>query len=69
MTIKNNKYTKSDNAQLLGTKDPKEIVYLLLNGLNKKLELTINSIDKGEIEIAKENALKAQNIAFMSENH
>ena len=64
MTIKNNKYTKSDNAQLLGTKDPKEIVYQLLNGLNKKLELTINSIDKGEIEIAKENALKAQNIAF-----
>ena len=64
MAMKNNKYSNSDNAQLLGTEDPKEIVYQLLNGLNKKLQLTINAIDKGQVASAKENAVKAQNIAF-----
>ena len=64
MAMKNNKYSNSDNAQLLGTDDPKEIVYQLLNGLNKKLELTIKAIDKGQRASAKENAVKAQNIAF-----
>ena len=61
---KKNLYKKSDNSQLLGIEDPKLIVYELLNGLNKKLELTIKSLDEGKLIIAKENAIKAQNIAF-----
>ena len=59
-----NMYSESDNLQLLGIEDPKLIVYELLNGLNLKLELTIKNLDKGDIEKAKKNALKAQNIAF-----
>ena len=59
-----NLYLKSDNLQLLGIEDPKLIVYELLNGLNLKLELTKKNFDKGDIEKAKKNALKAQNIAF-----
>ena len=59
-----NMYSKSNNFQLLGIEDPKQIVYELLNGLNLKLKLTIKSLDKGDIEKAKKSALKAQNIAF-----
>ena len=59
-----NLYSESDKSQLLGIEDPKLIVYELLNGLNLKLELTKKNFDKGDIEKAKKNALKAQNIAF-----
>ena len=59
-----NLYSESVKSQLLGIEDPKLIVYELLNGLNLKLELTKKNFDKGDIEKAKKNALKAQNIAF-----
>ena len=59
-----NMYSESDSSQLLGIEDPKLIVYELLNGLNQNLESTKKNLDKGDIEKAKTNALKAQNIAF-----
>jgi flagellar protein FliS len=58
------KYSNIDAKQLTGIDDPKVIIYELLNGLNKKLKLTISDIDKGKLETAKVNAKKAQNIAF-----
>tara|TARA_Y100000589_G_scaffold323913_1_gene359194 strand:- start:375 stop:758 length:384 start_codon:yes stop_codon:yes gene_type:complete len=64
MSIKNQKYQKNLNDQLLGTEDPKIIIYELLNGLNNKLGDTLLCIEKGKNDDAKKNALKAQNIAF-----
>ena len=60
----NNHYGKSLNEQLFGIEDPKLIIYELLNGLHKKLESTLVNLDKGNNEEAKNNAKKAQNIAF-----
>ena len=40
------------------------IIYELLNGLNKNLSSIIENIDKHDIKVAKEQAVKAQNIAF-----
>ena len=57
-------YGKMNAEQLIGIDDPKVIIFELLNGLNKKLQLTISDIDKGKFEKAKVNAKKAQNIAF-----
>ena len=59
-----NNYSKINAKQLTGIDDPKVIIFELLNGLKSKLQLTIADIDKGKFEKAKENAKKAQNIAF-----
>ena len=59
-----NKYNNINAKQLTGIDDPKVIIFELLNGLNKKLQITISHIDKGRHEKAKETAKKAQNIAF-----
>lgn len=58
------KYSTINAKQLIGIDDPKVIIYELLNGLNKKLQVTISDIEKGSMKKAKENAKKAQNIAF-----
>ena len=60
----NKHYGKSLNEQSLGIEDPKLIIFELLNGLHKKLESTLVNLDKGNSEEAKNNAKKAQNIAF-----
>ena len=60
----NKHYGKSLNDQRLGIEDPKLIIFELLNGLHKKLESTLVNLDKGNNEEAKNNAKKAQNIAF-----
>ena len=64
MSYKKKSYNNSGAQQLLGEDDPKKIIFELLNGLNKKLESTILNIDKKKLNIAKEDAKKAQNIAF-----
>ena len=66
--IKKNKYNKIVNSQLLGIEDPAAIIYELLSGINKKIENTLSYIEKGEIEEAKSNAIKAQNIAVALQN-
>ena len=66
--IKRNKYNKIVNSQLLGIEDPAAIIYELLSGLNKKIENTLSYIEKGEIDEAKSNAIKAQNIAVALQN-
>ena len=66
--IKKNKYNKIVNSQLLGIEDPAAIIYELLSGLNKKIENTLSYIEKGEIDEAKSNAIKAQNIAVALQN-
>ncbi len=64
MTSLTNKYSKLQKNQVKFKDDPKEIVYELLNGLNEKLKLSINNIEKKNYKEAKNNAKKAQNIAF-----
>ena len=60
----NNQYGKSLNDQRFGIEDPKLIIFELLNGLHRKLESTVVNLDKGNNDEAKNNAKKAQNIAF-----
>ena len=59
-----NKYQNINAKQLMGIEDPKLIIFELLNGLNKRLEHALLNIEKGNVDEAKENAKKAQNIAF-----
>ena len=64
MNKKLQSYNSSQAKQILGQEDPKLIIYELLNGLNKNLSSLINNIDKNNINEAKKEAVKAQNIAF-----
>ena len=64
MNKKLQSYNSSQAKQILGQEDPKLIIYELLNGLNKNLSSLINNIDKNNINLAKKEAVKAQNIAF-----
>ena len=64
MNKKLQSYKSSQAKQLLGEEDPKLIIYELLDGLNKNLSSIIENIDKHDIKVAKEQAVKAQNIAF-----
>ena len=64
MNKKLQSYKSSQAKQILGQEDPKLIIYELLNGLNKNLSSLINNIDKNNINEAKKEAVKAQNIAF-----
>ena len=64
MNKKLQSYKSSQAKQILGQEDPKLIIYELLNGLNKNLNSLIDNIDKNNINVAKKEAVKAQNIAF-----
>ena len=64
MNKKLQSYKSSQAKQILGQEDPKLIIYELLNGLNKNLSSLIDNIDKNNINVAKKEAVKAQNIAF-----
>ena len=46
----NNHYGKSLKEQRFGIEDPKLIIFELLNGLHKKLEITLVNLDKGNNE-------------------
>lgn len=59
-----NKYKSSKVSQDMEKLDPYAIVHELLNGLNERLSYSINSMNKGNLSNAKEEAVKAQKIAY-----
>ena len=62
------KYKNSNIAQKINTDDKYDIINELLSALNKSLEETLINIDNKKAEKAKNNAKKAQNIAFALQN-
>ena len=63
-----NKYKKSDISQKIEVAEPYEIINELLSNLNLNLSKAIKSIDKGEIQNAKQQAKKAESIANALQN-
>ncbi len=63
-----NKYKSSKISQDIENLNPYSIIHELLQGLNERLSATIKSIDKGSFENAKEQAQKAEKIAFSLQN-
>ena len=63
-----NKYKSSEIIQNMEKTNPYAIIHKLLQGLNARLSDTIKSIDKGSLESAKEQAIKAEKIAFSLQN-
>ena len=59
-----NKYKSSQISQEMEELNPYSIIHELLQGLNERLSDSIKSLDKGNPESAKEQAQKAQKIAF-----
>ena len=54
-----NKYKSSQISQEMEELNPYSIIHELLQGLNERLSDSINSLDKGNPESAKEQAQKA----------
>ena len=63
-----NKYKSSQISQEMETLNPYSIIYELLQGLNERLSDTVQSIDNGSLETAKEQAQKAEKIAYSLQN-
>ena len=63
-----NKYKSSKISQDIENLNPYSIIHELLQGLNERLSATVKSIDKGSFENAKEQAQKAEKIAFSLQN-
>ena len=63
-----NKYKSSKISQDMEKLNPYSIIHELLQGLNERLSDSIKSIDKGNLNNAKEQAQKAQKIAFSLQN-
>ena len=59
-----NKYKNSDLSQKKENASPYEIIHELLNGLNDNLSDSIQLMETGKIEDAKNKAKKAQKIAY-----
>ena len=59
-----NKYKSSQISQKMEKLNPYSIIHELLLGLNERLSATVKLIDKGSFENAKEQAQKAEKIAF-----
>ena len=59
-----NKYKKSGVSQKIESSNPYEIIHELLNGLNDNLSDSIQLMETGKIEDAKNKAKKAQKIAY-----
>ena len=57
-----------DNFQKIQVSEPYEIIHELLSNLNTKLSQAIISMDKGKIQNAKEEAKKAESIAYALQN-
>ena len=63
-----NEYKKSNIRQKSNTKDSYDIINELLRELNSRLKKSLILMEKKSIDKAKENAKKAQNIAFALQN-
>ena len=59
-----NKYKTSEINQNMESLNPYAIIHELLQGLNSRLSDTLKSIDLGNLDKAKEQAIKAEKIAF-----
>ena len=68
MNSKLSKYKNSNIAQKINTNDKYDIINELLSALNQSLEETLINIDNKKAEKAKNNAKRAQNIAFALQN-
>ena len=63
-----NKYKSSQISQKMEKLSPYYIIHELLLALNERLSASVKSIDKGCFENAKEQAKKAEKIAFSLQN-
>ena len=63
-----NKYKSSKISQDMENLNPYAIIHELLQGLNEHLSDSIKSMDKGNLNSAKELAQKAEKIAFSLQN-
>ena len=63
-----NKYKSSKISQDMEKLNPYSIIHELLKGLNEHLSDSIKSMDKGNLNNAKELALKAEKIAYSLQN-
>ena len=63
-----NKYKSSKISQDMENLNPYSIIHELLQGLNEHLSDSIKSMDKGNLNNAKELALKAEKIAYSLQN-
>ena len=63
-----NKYKSSKISQDMEKLNPYSIISELLQGLNEHLSDSIESMDKGNLDSAKELAQKAEKIAFSLQN-
>ena len=63
-----NKYKSSKISQDMEKLNPYSIISELLQGLNEHLSDSIKSMDKGNLDSAKELAQKAEKIAFSLQN-
>ncbi|MBF96556.1 MAG: hypothetical protein CFH34_01438 [Alphaproteobacteria bacterium MarineAlpha9_Bin4] len=63
-----NKYKSSKISQDMEKLNPYSIIHELLQGLNEHLSDSIKSMDKGNLNNAKELAQKAEKIAFSLQN-
>ena len=63
-----NKYKSSQISQEMEKLNPYSIIHELLLGLNERLSASVKSIEKGSFDNAKEQAQKAEKIAFSLQN-
>ena len=63
-----NKYKSSKISQDMEKLNPYSIIHELLQGLNEHLSDSINSMNKGNLNSAKELAQKAEKIAYSLQN-
>ena len=63
-----NKYKSSKISQDMEKLNPYSIIHELLQGLNEHLSDSIKSMDKGNLNNAKELAQKAEKIAYSLQN-
>ena len=63
-----NKYKSSKISQDMEKLNPYSIIHELLQGLNEHLSDSINSMNKGNLNNAKELAQKAEKIAYSLQN-
>ena len=63
-----NKYKSSKISQDMEKLNPYSIIHVLLQGLNEHLSDSIKSMDKGNLNNAKELAQKAEKIAYSLQN-
>ena len=63
-----NKYKSSKISQDMEKLNPYSIIHELLQGLNEHLSDSIKSMDKGNLNNAKEFAQKAEKIAYSLQN-